>query len=250
MNPQKVVNALILRETRYKEADKILTILSAENGKQTVRARGCMRKGSRLSVGCQLFCFSELTLFENRVGATADEASPINMFLGLRSSVEKLALAAYVAEVTEALADSDAAVGELLRLSLNTFYAISELDTPHWLIKSGFEVKSAALAGYEPVLDCCAVCEDEQPKEPVFSPSLGGLCCRACAVREQAEHTECPPDAVVLLKYFVNAPLNRLFPSLPSGMRVPEAETISERYLADCLETSFKSLNYYKEISK
>ena len=45
---------LILRETNYKEADKILTVLTAEGGKRTVKARACRRKGSTLAAAAQL----------------------------------------------------------------------------------------------------------------------------------------------------------------------------------------------------
>ncbi|MFQ7856113.1 MAG: recombination protein O N-terminal domain-containing protein [Flavonifractor plautii] len=37
---------LVLREVNYKESDKLLTVLTAEGGKRTVKARGCRRKGS------------------------------------------------------------------------------------------------------------------------------------------------------------------------------------------------------------
>ena len=40
---------LVLREVNYKESDKLLTVLTAEGGKRTVKARGCRRKGSPLA---------------------------------------------------------------------------------------------------------------------------------------------------------------------------------------------------------
>ena len=43
--------ALVLRETAYKESDKILTLLTQEQGKLTASARGCRRKGSPLAAG-------------------------------------------------------------------------------------------------------------------------------------------------------------------------------------------------------
>ena len=38
-------NALVLREVNYKESDKILTLLTEQEGKLTVSARGCRRHG-------------------------------------------------------------------------------------------------------------------------------------------------------------------------------------------------------------
>ena len=42
-------DALVLREVRYKEADRILTLLTSAEGKISVKARGALRKGSRMA---------------------------------------------------------------------------------------------------------------------------------------------------------------------------------------------------------
>ena len=55
---------LVLRETEYKDADKLLTVLTQERGKVTMRARGVRSRSSRLKSGCQLLAYSEFTVFE------------------------------------------------------------------------------------------------------------------------------------------------------------------------------------------
>ena len=55
----KTISALILREVKYKEADKILTVLTPEDGKLTVKARGALRKSCRYGAACQALCYSE-----------------------------------------------------------------------------------------------------------------------------------------------------------------------------------------------
>ena len=57
--------ALVLREVKYKEADKILTLLTEREGKLTVKARGALRKGCRFGAASQALCYSEMTLFGN-----------------------------------------------------------------------------------------------------------------------------------------------------------------------------------------
>lgn len=89
--------ALVLREVKYKEADKILTILTEDEGKMTVSARAVMRNGSKIAAGCQLLTFSEMTLYENRGKWFVREAQPVEQFLGLREDIGKLALATYFA---------------------------------------------------------------------------------------------------------------------------------------------------------
>ena len=95
---------IVLRETNYKEADKILTVLTRDLGKRTVKARGCRRKNSKLTAASQLLVYSEMTLSERGEFTTLTEADPLEQFWSVRQDLEDLALASYFAEVTEATA--------------------------------------------------------------------------------------------------------------------------------------------------
>jgi DNA repair protein RecO (recombination protein O) len=53
------------------------------------------------------------------------------------------------------------------------------MDKPAALVKAAFEWKAMCLAGYEPLLDTCAVC-GEEPQQPLFNLSEGVLHCPAC----------------------------------------------------------------------
>ena len=85
-------NALVLRETRYKEADRILTLLTDKEGKITVKARGALRKSSKTAAATQQLTYSEMTLFGNRGRWTVNEASVKEAFSGLRMDMEALSL--------------------------------------------------------------------------------------------------------------------------------------------------------------
>ena len=50
---------IVLRETNYKEADKILTVLTQDFGKCTLKARACRRKNSKLTAASQLLVCSD-----------------------------------------------------------------------------------------------------------------------------------------------------------------------------------------------
>ena len=97
---------LVLREVRYKEADRILTILTESDGKITAKARGALRKSSRTAAATQQLTWSELTLFGNRGKWTVNEGSMLEGFAGLRDEIERLALASYFAECLEAFAET------------------------------------------------------------------------------------------------------------------------------------------------
>lgn len=77
-----------------------------------------------------------------------------------------LSLAAYFAELTEAV--SDGCGGDVLPLLLNALYALSALKKPPQLVKPAFQFRLMALAGYEPMADGCALCGAPQPENPML----------------------------------------------------------------------------------
>ena len=81
--------ALVLRETAYKESDKILTLLTQEAGRLTASARGCRRKGSPIAAGSQLLVWSDVVLHEYRGRWTVQEAAVDREFRGMREDLEK-----------------------------------------------------------------------------------------------------------------------------------------------------------------
>ena len=50
------VKGIVLRARDYKESDKILTLLTFEKGKISVKARGAKKAKSKLKAFCQPFC--------------------------------------------------------------------------------------------------------------------------------------------------------------------------------------------------
>lgn len=125
---QIVTPALVLREVKVGEADRILLLLTPEQGLISASAKGSLRLKSRLFSGCGLFCYSEFTLYEGRTMYRVDEAQVKNTFFGLRESVEGMALAMYLAELTAALAPTGKEAQVLLRLLLNSLYLLSETN--------------------------------------------------------------------------------------------------------------------------
>lgn len=166
--------ALVLRAVDYKESDKILTLLTQESGKLTASARGCRKKGSPVAAGVQLLAWSDLVLYEYRGRWTVKEAAVEREFLGLRRDVERLALACYFAEAAEALAVEDVPAPELLSLVLNSLYALDQMpQKPLALVKAAFELRLMCAAGYEPILDGCAVCGANGRRSPASTCGRG-----------------------------------------------------------------------------
>ena len=240
---------LVLRETNYKEGDKILTVLTQDEGKRTVKARGCRRRGSRLAAAAQLLVYSEMTLFSYRDHYTLDQAESLEQFRGVRSDVVLLALSSYFAEVTEAVAVEGRGDGALLSLILNAMYALDKLGKPPALVKAAFELRLMCLAGYEPLLDACALCGLPQPRQPRLHLAEGVLHCAAC--REVGPGADLPltPGALVAMRHVVYGDPKRLFSFRLEGEGMACMAQACESFLLTQLERGFRTLEFYKELA-
>lgn len=240
---------LVLRETEYKDHDKLLTVLTRDRGRLTLKARGVKSRSSRLKSGCQLLAFSEFSVFENRGYCIVQEAVPLEMFVELRSNLEWLSLTSYFAQVAELLAQEDAPNASLLSLTLNAMYALSKLQKPQMLVKAVFELSAACLAGYTPALEGCVVCGRQTPE--FFSLQEGVLRCAGC--REDLEGQQLlrlPVSGGVLaaMRFIVSSPPNRAFSFKASDQVLKALSGLTEAYLSMQLEHSFSALDFYKSL--
>ena len=242
--------ALVLREVDYRETDKILTLLTQEQGKLTVSARGCRKKGSAIAAGCQLLAWSEMVLYDYHGKWSVKEAAAERLFQGVRDDLERLSLGCYFAEVAEALALEGIPSPELLSLSLNSLHALDRMgEKPLPLVKTAFEWRSMCLAGYEPLVEGCAVCGADPPAEARFHLREGVLHCAACRDRV-GEGISMPLNgqALAALRHIVLGDPKRLFSFRLEGEGLRQLEDAGEAYLHTQLERGFRTLDFYKQI--
>ena len=242
--------ALVLRETNYKESDKILTLLTEQEGKLSVSARGCRKKNSPIAAACQLLVWAEFTLYEFQGRWAVKETASERLFDGVRTDVEKLSLASFLAEVTEVLAGEGQPDPGLLSVTLNCLHALDKLSVPPAQVKTAFEWRAMALAGYEPQLERCGVCLREQPNEPHFHLEAGTVHCAACRNRlEEGISMPLTVSALAALRHIVWGPRKRLLSFRLDGDGIKRLSEASEAYLLTRLERGFRTLDFYKSIT-
>ena len=247
--PYTVLRGVVLRETETRESDKILTVLTAERGKIPVIARGARSKRCKFAAAAQPLVWSEWSLYQKGQWYYAREGSTLELFDGLRQDLEALALGCYFAELTESVTTEEVPAEELLRHLLNGLYALANLHRPPPLVKAAFELKLLCLAGYEPLLDACAVCGVPEPEEPCLNVPEGVLCCGKC--REGAGAGPFAPLAggtLAAMRHVVYGPPKRLF-SFPADVVVLESMgRACEAFLTTQLDRGFRTLDFYQQL--
>lgn len=234
-------NGIVLREVTYKESDKILTILTEENGKLTATARGCRKKGSLFSASSQQLIWSEFVLYEYR-GKWAVKEANLNREFHIQHDFKRFSLACYMAQVTELLALEDLSQPPLLSLLLNCLHILEKQpEIPPPLVKAVFELRATCISGYEPILDSCSFCNSESPTSPQFNLQGGTIHCHRCGGKSYP-FTDSTLSA---LRYIANCPDKKIFSFTLSPTKA--LESICEAYLLTQLDHHFPSLDFYKK---
>ena len=235
----QTIKALVLREVKYRDADKLLTVLSAEAGKLTVTARGALRKRCPFAAAAQILCYSEMMLVEAGGKWLIREAEPIEQFLPLREELEKLALGCYFAEVLETVGDADSVNPELLRLGLNSLYALGMEKYAPEHIKAAFELRAVCMAGFLPLLD--------GPDE-FFSLTGGRVHGAGQFPGSPGQSLPLDEASCAAMRYIVSAPLKRLFSFAIPRESEARLRRVCEAYLCEKLERNFGTLRYWQNV--
>ena len=242
----EVIRGVVLRQTETKEADKILTVLTAERGKISVIARGARRKGSRLAAVSQLLAYSEMTVYESRGWYMLTEGTTLQLFQGLRTDMERLALASYFAELTETVTQEGESAEEILPLLLNALYALGELKKEPLLVKAAFELRLLSVAGFTPNLEECCRCGSEL-NEGGLDAAEGGVICGGCA---GAAFGLLPlgAGALAAARHIVTADAKKIYAFTVSPEELRQLSKATEGYALTQLERGFRTLDFYKSL--
>lgn len=236
---------LVLRVTDYNDRDALLTLMTPQYGKLTVKARGLRRKNSPLIAPCQLLAYGEFTLFEYRGQYTVNEAHSVELFSALRKDLCKLSLGTYFAQAAEVVSQEDLPNPELLSLVLNCLHGLSMLEIPENKVKAVFELRLSCLAGYQPDLFGCHSCGSQEPA--YFDISQGVLECARC---RESDGIRMPinPGLLEAMRYICHCEPKRLFGFQLGSDNMDRLSGITEAYLCSQLERGFSALDFYKSL--
>ena len=241
------IQALVLRVTDYNDRDALLTVLSRNHGKLTLKARGLRRKNSPLVAPCQLLAYGEFVLFEYRGQYTINEAQALELFQPLRRDLTKLSLGTYFAQAAELISQEDLPNPELLSLLLNCLYGLSKLDLPEALVKAVFELRAACLAGYTPDLIGCHICGKQDPGR--FDLSEGMLECQGCRhMGATGIRMPVTPSMLEAMRYICYCDPKKLFGFQVGPDTLERLADLTEAYLTTQLERGFSTLDFYKSL--
>ncbi|MDR3313564.1 MAG: DNA repair protein RecO [Oscillospiraceae bacterium] len=198
-------DGLVLAAKGVGEKDRLVTVLSREQGIVYAYANGAQKPGNRLQSATQPFCYGQYEFARRKDTYTLTEAQPRELFFGLAAEPARLALAAYLAQLAEAVCPRDEPAPEQLRLLLNTLHYLCTGRRAQGMLKAVAELRLITLAGLMPDL------ESYEPGQPALLDCAGGrlLPCPAGAAPPACRAL--PPAAAAALLHICTQPLERVF---------------------------------------
>ncbi|MBO5453452.1 MAG: DNA repair protein RecO [Clostridia bacterium] len=239
---EEKVCGLVIRETDYRENDKILTVITKELGKISICARGVRNSRSKNASAVRFMCYTEFVISGGRNNFYyMTQCALIQSFYKISEDVVKLSLATYLAQLAADIMPECSESGETLSLVLNTFYVLANTNKDLALVKAAFELRLMAQQGYMPQLECCNGC-GEITSPMFFDISAGGLWCPACA----AKGVKIEKNLLDALRYIAYCPLKQLFSFTVSENIAKDLYSCCEQYAVSVAGRPPKSLEYLK----
>lgn len=174
--------ALVLRHVDYADADRIVSLLTPEFGIQKGFAKAARKSRKRFGPAFEPFTQLIIHWRESRGQFwLLQEAEIVNARGGLRTDLERLALAGYGVELVELLVEEGQPQQEVCEL-LCAFLDHLDQDGDNAIGRLLFELRLVFLLGYIPHLLHCSECLKIFGAEKVrFDATRGGSLCLQCA---------------------------------------------------------------------
>ncbi len=178
--------AIVLRQRKLGDADKIVTLYTANLGKLDAVAKGVRRVTSRLAGPVEPLSHGSFLLAHGRNLDIITQAQSIEAFQPLREDLSRLSRALYAAELVDRFTEERAENFALYRLLLDTLRRLAQRDDLDLVLRY-FEMALLGQLGYRPELRQCVVCTTAlEATANSWAPSAGGVVCPRCRPGETA----------------------------------------------------------------
>lgn len=186
--PTYSIQAINIGTFALGEADKIITLFSAERGIVRAVAKGARKPGTKIAGKSEVLCVNKLLLATGRSLDIITQAESLESFSPVRNDLGRLSYCLYYAELTQVfgqgLADDSQRYFEMLRAAIRAQAAGRDDATVLCLT---FEMSLLELLGYRPELTVCVTCREPvtEYRLSLFHHEFGGVICQNCVDKQR-----------------------------------------------------------------
>lgn len=150
MRQQIVTQGIVLSRTDYQEADRILTVLTPDQGKLRLIAKGVRRPKSKLAGGIELLSVSDLTVLPSPRELKTLISSRLTKHFGQIVTDIQRTMLAYELLKTINRHTEDEPEESYYQLTVDALEGLNDLDIPYQVVELWFTVRLLLINGHAP----------------------------------------------------------------------------------------------------
>lgn len=256
------VNGLVIFDREIGENDKLLTVLCEKYGKIFVIAKGVKSMKNRNMCCSHIFSYARFVIRKKGNYYYLVDSDLIENFFSVRNDILKLSLASYFCDVINHIAQEGVNEDQLLRLALNSIFALStdKYELEH--IRAAFQLRVVAEIGMSPDVFSCSNCGKTEDVFGHLDLIDGVVVCNDCVGKISYSLEENPfaerglqkpiatvnPSIIEAVKYITGSDIKKFLSFSLDLSDYNLLYDLSERFLINQLERSFYSLDFYKSL--
>lgn len=175
---------IVLKEMRYRDTSKILSIYTKKYGKVSVMARGAYKPRSQMIANTQPFSYNEYQLYQGKSFYYINQGDIIDSFYSIREKIERVVYGQYMLELMDKSIPEEQENEKLFMLLLKGLRVLSNLDKDFLKFVIAYELKFISFLGYRPFLDKCVICGSLDMSHIKYSINEGGIICPNCFCKD------------------------------------------------------------------
>ncbi len=237
---------VVLRTYKLGEADRIVVVLTEENGKVRAVAKGVRKTMSKFGARLEPMSHVRLLLYRGRELDIVSQAESVEPLAPMLSSLDRASQGMSVLEAADQLGLEREPNRQLYRMVVGVLRTIAERPAP--LVVPAFYWKLLAAEGLRPELDACVRCgargnyRGDADGTPLVAFDLQerGVLCRSC--RSGVPISEAALD---LMRAILGGRLNEAL-ATPESPATHEVGVLATRALEHHIERRLKSVAMFE----
>ncbi len=176
--------AIVLRSFPFGDTSRIAILLTRDQGKVRVLAKGARAPRSRIGPALDPFSEIQAVYYEkpSRELQLLKSADPLRLHPGFGEDPTRLAFGSAALELSDVGVSGEEAGPEFFELLSHVLELMEHADRGRLgMLLAAFELKVAAYMGYQAEFRVCRGCGHAVEGQGYFSPHQGAVLCAACA---------------------------------------------------------------------
>lgn len=243
------LEGVVIKQTKYSDSDRILTILSKQKGKIQAMSKRSRSQKSKIFACSQILTESDFVVYKGRNSFNINQGEVIKSYYRIKEDLDKLSYAMYILELVDASILEGEPNEKVYGLLLKTLDILSDYKGNYKLLILAFELKYMSFIGFKPSLKKCCECSKDIKQSAAFSHRQGGFLCEECK-NHFSYDMDLDCNMINCLQKLLYSKLDDIDSIEINEKELDQLKVLFNRYIEYYVEKKdFKSLKFLKAVN-